>query len=129
MNFGLPEPSLQTIRRAHAVQPLAAIQNEYSMLWRGPEAEVLPLCEEPGISFVCWSPLGMGFLGGAINADSTFKGENPDFCTEIPNFAVDALKANMALLDVVKVWAPKKDATPVQIALAWLLAQNLPKLA
>ena len=99
-HWGLSEPGLQTIRRAHAVHPLAAIQNEYSMLWRGPEAQVLPLCEELGIGFVPWSPLGMGFLAGTITADSRF-GEQ-DFRAAVPRFAPDALPSNMPLVDVVR---------------------------
>ncbi|NPD21473.1 hypothetical protein HNS34_18855 [Rhodophyticola sp. DY48A3-103] len=114
-----------TVRRAHAEQPLAAIQNEYSMLWRGPEAEVLPLCEELGIGFVPWSPLGMGFLSGKINADSRFGNEGTfDFRAAVPRFAPEALEGNMALFAVVQFWARKKEATPAQIALGWLLAQR-----
>ncbi len=123
--FGLSEPGVQTIRRAHAVQPLAVIQNEYSMLWRGPEAQVLPLCEELGIGFVCWSPLGMGFLAGAVQADSRFASAPVlDFRAISPRFAPDALPANMALVDVVRSWAQRKHCTPAQLALAWLLAQK-----
>lgn len=124
-NWGLSEPGVQTIRRAHAVQPLAAIQNEYSMLWRGPEAQVLPLCEELGIGFVCWSPLGMGFLTGTIPADRRFATEPlPDFRAAVPRFAPDALGANLALVDMVRTWARRKNATPAQLSLAWLLAQK-----
>ena len=123
--FGLSEPGLQTIRRAHAVQPLAVIQNEYSMLWRGPEAQVLPLCEELGIGFVCWSPLGMGFLAGAVRADSRFASAPVlDFRAISPRFAPEVLPANMALVDVVQTWAQRKNATAAQLALAWLLAQK-----
>jgi aryl-alcohol dehydrogenase-like predicted oxidoreductase len=121
-HYGLSEPGLQTVRRAHAVHPVAVIQNEYSMLWRGPEAEVLPLCEELGIGFVPWSPLGMGFLAGTINATSRF--EQRDFRAAVPRFAPEALPANMALVELVKAWAARKSATPAQIALAWLLAQK-----
>jgi aryl-alcohol dehydrogenase-like predicted oxidoreductase len=121
-HYGLSEPGLQTIRRAHAVHPVAAIQNEYSMLWRGPEAQVLPLCEELGIGFVPWSPLGMGFLAGTINATSRFEGR--DFRATVPRFAPDALPANMALVELVKTWADRKKASPAQLALAWLLAQK-----
>ncbi|MEZ2128689.1 MULTISPECIES: aldo/keto reductase [unclassified Sinorhizobium] len=134
LNWGLSEPGIQTIRRAHAEQPLAAIQNEYSMLWRGPEAEVLPLCEELGIGFVCWSPLGMGFLSGKMNADTRFGGSATfdlqagagpfDFRALVPRFAPENLKANMALYAVVLKWAQRKEAAPAQIALAWLLAQK-----
>ncbi|MCK9821789.1 aldo/keto reductase (plasmid) [Komagataeibacter nataicola] len=120
-HYGLSEPGVQTIRRAHAVHPVTAIQNEYSMLWRGPEQEIIPLCEELGIGFVAWSPLGMGFLGGGITPSRHFTN---DLRAIIPRFAPDALKANMALVDVVKRWARAKNATPAQIALAWLLAQK-----
>ncbi|MBK9989095.1 MAG: aldo/keto reductase [Betaproteobacteria bacterium] len=125
LHFGLSEPGVQTIRRAHAVLPLTVIQNEYSMLWRGPEAQVLPICEELGIGFVCWSPLGMGFLTGSINADTRFEtSPEMDFRSVVPRFAPDALPANMALVQVVKTWAERKRATPAQLALAWLLAQK-----
>jgi aryl-alcohol dehydrogenase-like predicted oxidoreductase len=122
LNWGLSEPGLQTIRRAHAVHPLAAIQNEYSMLWRGPEAQVLPLCEELGIGFVPWSPLGMGFLAGTIGAGSRF-GER-DFRASVPRFAPDALPSNLPLVEVLRGWARRKNATPAQIALAWLSARK-----
>jgi aryl-alcohol dehydrogenase-like predicted oxidoreductase len=123
--FGLSEPGLQTIRRAHAVQPLAVIQNEYSMLWRGPEAQVLPLCEELGIGFVCWSPLGMGFLAGAVRADSRFESAPVlDFRAISPRFAPEVLPANMALVNVVRTWARRKGVTPAQLSLAWLIAQK-----
>ncbi|WP_281915907.1 aldo/keto reductase [Caldimonas thermodepolymerans] len=125
LNYGLSEPGIQTIRRAHAEHPLAAIQNEYSMLWRGPEAEVLPVCEELGIGFVPWSPLGMGFLSGTITAETRFVPDGDrEFRVAVPRFAPDNLRANMALVDVVKDWAQRKNATPAQIALAWLLAQK-----
>jgi len=125
LHFGLSEPGVQTIRRAHAVLPLAVIQNEYSMLWRGPEAEVLPLCEELGIGFVCWSPLGMGFLTGSVKADTRFStSPEMDFRATVPRFAPHALTANLALVNVVKHWAERKRATPAQLALAWLLAQK-----
>ncbi len=122
LHWGLSEPGLQTVRRAHAEHPLAAIQNEYSMLWRGPEAQVLPLCEELGIGFVPWSPLGMGFLAGTINAGSRF-GEQ-DFRAGVPRFAPDALPANMPLVDLVRTWARRKNATPAQLSLAWLTARK-----
>lgn len=121
-HYGLSEPGLQTIRRAHAIHPVTAIQNEYSMLWRGPEADVLPLCEELGIGFVPWSPLGMGFLAGRITASSRF--EKQDFRVSVPRFAPDALPANMALFELVKAWATRKSASPPQLAIAWLLAQK-----
>ncbi|WP_413728140.1 aldo/keto reductase [Sodalis sp. RH19] len=125
LHYGLSEPGIQTIRRAHAVHPLTAIQNEYSMLWRGPQAAVLPVCEELGIGFVCWSPLGMGFLTGKITADTRFVADGPrEFRATVPRFAPDALRANMALVDVVRTWAERKNATPAQLALAWLLAQK-----
>ncbi len=121
-HYGLSEPGLQTIRRAHAVQPVAVIQNEYSILWRGPEAQVLPLCEELGIGFVPWSPLGMGFLAGRVGARTRF-GED-DFRAAVPRFAPEALAANMALVRLVQAWARRKDATPAQLALAWLTARK-----
>jgi aryl-alcohol dehydrogenase-like predicted oxidoreductase len=124
-HFGLSEPGLQTVRRAHAVLPLAVIQNEYSMLWRGPEAQVLPLCEELGIGFVCWSPLGMGFLAGGVRADSRFAmAPDTDFRAISPRFAPEALPANMALVDLVRTWAQRKNASAAQLSLAWLLAQK-----
>jgi aryl-alcohol dehydrogenase-like predicted oxidoreductase len=125
LHFGLSEPGLETIRRAHTVLPLAAIQNEYSMVWRGPESDVLPLCEELGIGFVSWAPLGYGFLTGTITAESRF-GDNPeqDFRAGVPRMAPDALTANMALVDLVRTWAQRKQVKPAQLALAWLLAQK-----
>jgi len=125
LHYGLSEPGVQTIRRAHAELPLAVIQNEYSMLWRGPEAQVLPVCEELGIGFVCWSPLGMGFLTGAVKADTRFEtSPDMDFRAAVPRFAPEALPANMALVQVVRNWAERKNATPAQLALAWLMAQK-----
>jgi aryl-alcohol dehydrogenase-like predicted oxidoreductase len=121
-HYGLSEPGVQTIRRAHAVHPVAVIQNEYSMLWRGPEAQVLPLCEELGIGFVPWSPLGMGFLAGRVGARTRFGDD--DFRAAVPRFAPVALAANMALVRLVQAWARRKDATPAQIALAWLTARK-----
>jgi aryl-alcohol dehydrogenase-like predicted oxidoreductase len=122
LHWGLSDPGLQTIRRAHAVHPLAAIQNEYSMLWRGPEAEVLPLCEQLGIGFVPWSPLGMGFLAGTVGAGSRF-GER-DFRASVPRFAPENLPSNMPLVDLVRSWARRKNATPAQLSLAWLAARK-----
>lgn len=122
LHYGLSEPGLQTVRRAHREHPVAVIQNEYSMPYRGAEAQVLPLCEELGIGFVPWSPLGMGFLAGAINASSRF--EPQDFRASVPRFAPDVLPANMALADRVKTWAARKNVTPAQLALAWLMAQK-----
>lgn len=125
LHFGLCEAGVQTIRRAHAVQPLTVIQNEHSMLWRGSEAQVLPICEELGIGFVCWSPLAMGFLAGTINSNSRFVKEPVlDFRALVPRFAPEALPANMALVNVVRTWAQRKNATPAQLSLAWLLAQK-----
>lgn len=118
LHYGLSEPGLQTIRRAHAVHPVTAIQNEFSMLWRGPEAEVLPLCEELGIGFVAWSPLGMGFLAGMVAARTVF-GEG-DFRAAVPRFAPEALAKNIALARLVQAWALRKNVTPGQLALAWL---------
>ena len=120
--FGLSEASAQTIRRAHAVQPVAAVQSEYSLWWRGPEAQVLPTLEELGIGFVPFSPLGAGFLTGKIDTATSFG--NGDFRALVPRFAPDALKGNMALVDMVRAIAERKGATPAQIALAWLLAQK-----
>lgn len=122
LHYGLSEPGLQTIRRAHAVHPVAVIQNEYSMLWRGPDAQVLPLCEELGIGFVSWSPLGMGFLTGTVTAATRF--DERDFRAAVPRFAPDALPANMALMELVRTWARRKNASPAQLALAWLSAQK-----
>jgi aryl-alcohol dehydrogenase-like predicted oxidoreductase len=120
--FGLSEPGAQTIRRAHAVQPVTAVQSEYSLWWREPEAEILPTLEELGIGFVPFSPLGAGFLTGKIDENTQF--DSSDFRTKVPRFAPEALKANMALVDLVRKVAARKQATPAQIALAWLLAQK-----
>jgi aryl-alcohol dehydrogenase-like predicted oxidoreductase len=122
LHYGLSEPGLQTVRRAHAVHRVAVIQNEYSMLWRGPETQVLPLCEELGIGFVPWGPLGMGFLAGTVSARTRF-GEG-DFRATVPRFAPDALPANMPLVRLVQTWARRKNATPAQLALAWLTARK-----
>jgi aryl-alcohol dehydrogenase-like predicted oxidoreductase len=121
-HFGLSEPGAKTIRSAHAVQPVTAVQSEYSLWWRGPEAEILPTLEELGIGFVPFSPLGAGFLTGAI--DETTKFTSSDFRATVPRFAPDALKANMALVELLRDVAKRKGATPAQIALAWLLAQK-----
>ena len=121
-HFGLSEAGVQTIRRAHAVQPLAALQSEYSLWWREPEEEVLPTLEELGIGFVPFSPLGRGFLTGKINENTTF--DNSDLRNTLPRFTPDALKANQALIDLLGSTAERKKATPAQIALAWLLAQK-----
>jgi aryl-alcohol dehydrogenase-like predicted oxidoreductase len=122
LHFGLSEPGVQTIRRAHAVQPVTAVQSEYSLWYRGPEAEILPVLEELGIGFVPFSPLGAGFLTGKIDASTKF--DSTDFRNVVPRFTPEALKANMALVDLVREVAKRKSATPAQIALAWLLAQK-----
>jgi aryl-alcohol dehydrogenase-like predicted oxidoreductase len=121
-HFGLSEAGVQTIRRAHAVQPLTALQNEYSLWWRRPEAEVLPTLEELGIGFVPYSPLGKGFLTGKIDEKATF--DSSDFRSTLPRFTPEARKANQALVDLLGSIAKTKKATPAQIALAWLLAQK-----
>jgi aryl-alcohol dehydrogenase-like predicted oxidoreductase len=121
-HFGLSEAGTSSIRRAHAVQPVAAVQSEYSLWWRGPEEEILPTLDELGIGFVPFSPLGAGFLTGKIDESTTF--DSTDFRTAVPRFAPEALKANMALVDLVRSVATCKGATPAQIALAWLLAQR-----
>src|SRR3989441_2371117 len=121
-HFGLSEASAQTIRRAHAVQPVAALQSEYSLWTRGPEAEVLPTLEELGIGFVPYSPLGKGFLTGKITENTAF--DSSDFRNTLPRFTPEARKANQALVDLLARIAERKKATPAQIALAWLLAQK-----
>src|SRR5213075_2586385 len=121
-HFGLSEPGVQTIRRAHAVQPVTAVQNEYSLWWREPETEVLPALEELGIGFIPYSPLGRGFLTGKMNENTAF--DSSDFRTMLPRFTPEARKANQALVDLLGEIATRKEATPAQIALAWLLAQN-----
>lgn len=121
-HFGLSEAGVQTIRRAHAVQKVTAVQSEYSMFWRGPEAELLPTLEELGIGFVPFSPLGAGFLTGKIDENTTF--DPTDFRNNVPRFAPEARKANVALVDLIKSIGNKKGATPAQVALAWLLAQK-----
>jgi aryl-alcohol dehydrogenase-like predicted oxidoreductase len=121
-HFGLSEPGVQTIRRAHAVQPVTAVQSEYSLWWRRPEEEVLPTLEELGIGFVPFSPLGKGFLTGAITENTTF--DSSDFRNIVPRFAPEARKANQTLVDLIREIATRKQATPAQIAIAWLLAQK-----
>jgi len=121
-HFGLSEPGVQTIRRAHAVHPVTAIQNEYSIWWRRPEEEVLPTLEELGIGFVPYSPLGRGFLTGKMNESTTF--HSSDFRNKLPRFTPEARKANRALVDLLGEIAKRKKATPAQIALAWLFAQK-----
>lgn len=120
--FGLSEAGVQTIRRAHAVQPVTAVQSEYSLFWRGPEAELLSVLEELGIGFVPFSPLGAGFLTGKIDESSQF--DPTDFRNYVPRFSPEARKANLALVEVVKAVGARKNATPAQVALAWLLAQE-----
>ncbi|WP_431312430.1 aldo/keto reductase [Sphingomonas natans] len=122
LHWGLCEMGLGTLRRAHAELPVTAVQSEYSMLWRGPEAEVLPLCETLGIGFVPWSPLGVGFLTGAIDLQTSYA--DGDIRKSETRFAKDNLPANLALVELLKRWAERKRSTPAQIALAWLLAQK-----
>jgi len=121
-HFGMSEASAKTIRRAHAVQPLTALQSEYSLWWRKPEQEIIPMLEELGIGFVPYSPLGKGFLTGAIKEDAKF--DSTDFRSKLPRFTPDALAANQSLIDLLGNIAKEKKATPAQIALAWLLAQK-----
>ena len=121
-HFGLSEPGVQTIRRAHAVQPLTTIQNEYSLWWRKPEEEVLPTLEELGIGFVPFSPLGRGFLTGKMNENTAF--DSSDLRSTLPRFTPEARKANQALVDLLGEIAKRKKATPAQIALAWLLSRK-----
>lgn len=121
-HFGLSEAGVKTIRRAHAIQPLAALQSEYSLFWRAPESEVIPTLEELGIGFVPFSPLGKGFLTGKIDERTSF--DSSDFRNIVPRFTVEARKANLALVDLLRAIAERKRVTPAQIALAWLLAQK-----
>jgi aryl-alcohol dehydrogenase-like predicted oxidoreductase len=121
-HFGLSEPGVQTIRRAHAVQPVAGVQSEYSLWWRRPEEELLPALEELGIGFVPFSPLGRGFLTGQIDEKTTF--DKSDFRNVVPRFTAEARKANQTLVDLLRAIAERKKATPAQIALAWLLARK-----
>jgi aryl-alcohol dehydrogenase-like predicted oxidoreductase len=121
-HFGLSEAGVQTIRRAHKVQPVTALQSEYSLWWREPEAEVMPTLEELGVGFVPFSPLGKGFLTGKIDEKTTF--DSSDFRNIVPRFSPEARKANQAVVDLLGRIAEQKKATPAQIALAWLLAQK-----
>jgi aryl-alcohol dehydrogenase-like predicted oxidoreductase len=121
-HFGLSEAGVQTIRRAHAVQPVLALQNEYSLWWREPETEVFPTLEELGIGFVPFSPLGRGFLTGAINAETKF--DKNDFRNNVPRFTEENRKANQGLVELIGKFAEEKNATPAQVALAWLLDQK-----
>lgn len=122
LHWGLSEPGLQTVRRAHAVLPLTAIQNEYSMVWRGPEKEVIPLCEELGIGFVPWWPLGCQLLTGWIDANTRFA--PGDIRVNTSRYSPENLPQNLKLVDLIKAWAVRKQAVPAQIALAWLMAQK-----
>ncbi|EJK83071.1 aldo/keto reductase [Rhizobium sp. AP16] len=121
-HFGLSEAGVQTIRRAHAVQSITAVQSEYSLFWRGPEMELLPVLEELGIGFVPFSPLGAGFLTGKIDENTKF--DPTDFRNNVPRFSPEARKANFALVDLIRAVGERKGATPAQVALAWLLAQK-----
>ena len=122
LHYGLSEPGAQTVRRAHAIHPVTAIQNEYSLLWRGPEQVIIPLCQELGIGFVPWSPLGVGLLTGAIDANTRFA--PGDIRGAESRFSPENLPNNLALVDLVRKWAAQKSATPAQISLAWLMAQK-----
>ena len=122
LHYGLSEPGPQTIRRAHAIHPVTAIQNEYSLVWRGPEDVIIPLCQELGIGFVPWSPLGVGFLTGAIDANTRFA--QGDIRGAESRFSPENLPANLKLVDLIKKWALQKEATSGQVALAWLMAQK-----
>jgi aryl-alcohol dehydrogenase-like predicted oxidoreductase len=122
LHWGLSEMGLDTLRRAHAEQPVTAVQNEYSMLWRGPEENVIPTCEELGIGFVPWSPLGVQFLTGTIDENTRFA--EGDFRGTEPRFSPENLSHNLALVDLIEQWAERKQAAPAQIALAWLMAQK-----
>jgi aryl-alcohol dehydrogenase-like predicted oxidoreductase len=122
LHWGLSEMGLNTLRRAHAALPVTAVQNEYSMLWRGPEESVIPLCQELGIGFVPWSPLGVGFLTGAIDAQTRFA--DGDIRKVETRFSPENIPHNLALVQLLKTWGKSKRATPAQIALAWLMAQK-----
>ncbi|HLT72228.1 MAG TPA: aldo/keto reductase, partial [Cyclobacteriaceae bacterium] len=121
-HFGLSEAGARTIRRAHAIQPITALQSEYSLWWRQPEKDIFPALEELGIGFVPFSPLGRGFLAGAIDDNTTFG--DTDFRNELPRFAPENRKANQSVVDAIRALAKRKDATPAQLALAWILAQG-----
>jgi aryl-alcohol dehydrogenase-like predicted oxidoreductase len=122
LHWGLSELGPSTLRRAHATLPLTAVQNEYSMLWRGPEEVIIPLCQDLGIGFVCWSPLGVQFMTGAIDENTRFA--QGDIRGVESRFAPENLPHNLALVQLTRQWADRKSATPAQIALAWLLAQE-----
>jgi aryl-alcohol dehydrogenase-like predicted oxidoreductase len=121
-HFGLSEASVQSVRRAHSVQPVTALQSEYSLWWREPEREIIPACEDLGIGFVPFSPLGRGFLTGKIDAGTSF--EKGDFRNSVPRFSAENRRANQSLIDLLNTIASRKHATTAQIALAWLLAQK-----
>lgn len=123
-HYGLSEANVDNLRRAHAVHPVAALQSEYSLWTRDREADVIPVCEELGIGFVPWSPVGMGYLTGKITPASTFVTDGSDLRAEFPRFTPDAMRANQPFLDLLNGIAARKNATPVQIALAWLMAQK-----
>lgn len=122
LHYGLSEPGVETVRRAHKIHPVTAIQNEYSLLWRGPEQKIIPLCEELGIGFVPWSPLGVGFLTGAIDENTRFA--QGDIRGNETRFSPENIQQNLKLVKVLKDWSEKKEATPAQISLAWLLHQK-----
>ncbi|MNK75204.1 L-glyceraldehyde 3-phosphate reductase [compost metagenome] len=122
LHYGLSEPGIQTVRRAHKIHPITAIQNEYSLLWRGSEKAIIPLCEELGIGFVSWSPLGVGFLAGALDANTRFA--QGDIRGIESRFSPENLPNNLELVKILKTWGEKKNATPGQISLAWLLHQK-----
>jgi aryl-alcohol dehydrogenase-like predicted oxidoreductase len=122
LHYGLSEPGIQTVRRAHKIHPITAIQNEYSLLWRGAEEKIIPLCEELGIGFVCWSPLGVGFLTGAVDENTRFA--QGDIRGIETRFAPENLLNNLTLVNLIKKWSIQKEATPAQISLAWLLHQK-----
>lgn len=122
LHYGLSEPGVETVRRAHRIHPVTAIQNEYSLLWRGPEQKILPLCEELGIGFVAWSPLGVGFTTGAIDSNTKFA--QGDIRGAETRFSSENITKNLAMVEILKKWAEKKNATPGQISLAWLLHQK-----
>lgn len=122
LHYGLSEPGVETVRRAHKIHPVTAIQNEYSLLWRGPEKKIIPLCEELGIGFVPWSPLGVGFLTGAIDENTRFA--QGDIRGNETRFSPENIQQNLKLVKVLKDWSLKKEATPAQISLAWLLHQK-----
>lgn len=122
LHYGLSEPGVETVRRAHKIHPVTAIQNEYSLLWRGPEKKIIPLCEELGIGFVPWSPLGVGFLTGAIDENTRFA--QGDIRGNETRFSPENIQQNLKLVKVLKDWSVRKEATPAQISLAWLLHQK-----